>query len=141
MRAHHAAVVGRVHSAHHSGTDPVTADPAAAVTAAATSTGFSVVPSPSVPDGKLLATAAIADNDNWAVGGGGVQNGLVEHFDGTRWSVVPTPNLSNGGTGGSFFGVAAAASNDVWAVGVQSPLGDQLIEHWDGKAWSEVTSP
>ena len=43
MRAHHAAVVGPVHSAHHSGTDPATADPAAAVTMSATSTSFHTV--------------------------------------------------------------------------------------------------
>ena len=36
----------------------------------ATSTSLSVVPSPSVT-GTLVATAAIADNDIWAVGRGG----------------------------------------------------------------------
>jgi hypothetical protein len=79
-----------------------------------------------------------------------VQDGLlVEHFNGKRWSLVPTPALSSGGIngpGGQFFGVAGTASNDVWAVGFKigpdnPDFGEQLIEHWDGTAWSEVTSP
>jgi hypothetical protein len=118
---------------------------------AATSTVFSVVPSPSVPNGTLVATAAIADNDIWAVGDGGPSPGtLAEHFDGTSWSVVPTPPLPSGGIngpGGQFFGVAAAASNDVWAVGFKigpdnPDFGLQLIEHWDGTSWSvDTTGP
>jgi hypothetical protein len=111
---------------------------------------FSVVPSPSVT-GTLVATAAIADNDIWAVGrGGGAPGTLAEHFDGTSWSVVPTPPLPSGGTngpGGQFFGVAAAASNDVWAVGNKigpdnPDFGEQLIEHWNGTNWSvDTTGP
>jgi len=157
MRVHHAAAVARVHPGHQSGAGAATADPV--VTAAATpaaTTGFSVVPTPSVPNGNLLATAAIADKDIWADGYGDVQTAppafdspLAEHFNGTSWSVVPTPTLSSGGINppaGQFFGVAAAASNDVWAVGVKvgpdnPDFGEQLIEHWNGTAWSQVTSP
>jgi hypothetical protein len=56
------------------------------------------------------------------------------------------PSGGINGPGGQFFGVAAAARNDVWAVGVKigpdnPDFGEQLIEHWDGRAWSEVTSP
>jgi len=115
----------------------------------ATSTSLSVVPSPSVT-GTLVATAAIADNDIWAVGRGGAPGTLAEHFDGTSWSVVPTPPLPSGGIngpGGQFFGVAAAASNDVWAVGFKigpdnPDFGLQLIEHWNGTSWSvDTTGP
>jgi hypothetical protein len=147
MRLHHAAVVGRAHSGHHGAI--LGAMPAAV-------TGLRFVPSPQF-SGGLLATAAIADNDIWAVGFNAqvppppapFVPTLAEHFDGTSWSVVPTPPLPSGGVngpGGEFFGVAAAASNDVWAVGFKVGPGNpdfglQLIEHWDGTAWSQVTSP
>ena len=146
LRLDHAAVVENARHAHNAPTR--TSD--AAATPAATSANFSVDTTPSVSSGTLRATAAIADNDIWAVGAGNVQDGLlVEHFNGKRWSLVPTPALSSGGInrpGGQFFGVAGTASNDVWAVGFKigpdnPDFGEQLIEHWDGKAWSEVTSP
>jgi hypothetical protein len=91
-------------------------------------TALVVAPSPQFP-GRLYATAAIADNDIWAVGS------AVEHFDGKSWSVVPTPSIPNSG----FFGVSGVASNDVWAVG--SNNGEPLIEHWNGTSWRVVTSP
>src|SRR5437899_2870867 len=41
------------------------------------------------------ATAAIADNDIWAVGDSSSTNQtLAVHFNGTSWSVVPTPTLA-----------------------------------------------
>src|SRR5438132_7703755 len=85
------------------------------------------------------ATAAIADNDIWAVGESnpsGTQETLAVHFNGTNWSVVPTPTFTHGG---SFAGVSAVASNDVWAVG--STGSQALIEHWDGTSWNVVSSP
>jgi hypothetical protein len=114
-------------------------------------TRLRVVSSPQI-DGELLAAAAIADNDIWAVGFSDqvpappvVDSTLAEHFNGRSWSIVRTPTVST--TGSSFFGVAGAASNDVWAVGfrfgTQNPdFGLQLIEHWDGTSWSvDTTGP
>jgi hypothetical protein len=130
LRSHHAPVVGRFHAAHHWGADP------------ATSTGFQVVAQFS--NASFTATAAIADNDIWAVGNStssGTTQPFAVHFDGTSWSAVPTPTLS---LGGSFHGVTAVASNDVWAVGYQSvssSMDQPLIEHWDGTSWSIVSSP
>jgi hypothetical protein len=95
----------------------------------------------------LFGAAAIAANDMWAVGyTAGYRltpmRPLVEHFDGTSWSVVATPTLKQAS---SFAGVAAVASNDVWAVGVVwdgGSTGSQpLIEHWDGTSWSVVAGP
>jgi hypothetical protein len=63
------------------------------------------------------------------------------HFDGTSWSVISTPALS---AGGSFAGVAAASSSDVWAVGAQNAgksSDNTLIEHWNGTSWSIISSP
>jgi hypothetical protein len=130
LRRHHAAEVGRFHTGHHGGADP------------ATSTGFSVVAQFS--NASFLATAAISDNDIWAVGSStssGANQPFAVHFNGTSWSAVSTPTLSGGG---SFRGVTAVASNDVWAVGYQSvssSMDEPLIEHWDGTSWSVVSSP
>jgi len=119
--------------------------------------GLQAVPSPQFPGG-LVATAAIADNDIWAVGfqiqvtapTAPPLPPIAEHFDGKSWSVVPTPALSSGGLNppnAEFFGVAGVSSKDVWAVGVKTgpdnpDFGEQLIEHWDGTSWSvDTTGP
>ncbi len=46
---------------------------------------------------------------------GGDDVTLAEHFNGTSWTVVATPNP--GEFGGVLSGVAAVATNNVWAVG------------------------
>ena len=111
--------------------------------------GLKVVSSPQI-SGQLLAAAAIADNDIWAVGFSDqvtappvVDSTLAEHWDGTSWSIVSTPPTPSGGVNppnAQFLGVAAAASNDVWAVGFKTgpdnpDFGEQLIEHWNGTSW------
>jgi hypothetical protein len=145
LRHHRAAVVEHARHAHQASSRVS----AAAATPDAATTGFSVAASPFVNDGELTATAAISATDIWAVGYADVQTALpafdtalAEHFNGTSWSVVPTPTLSSSGETlpiAQFQGVAAVASNDVWAVG-DGPNG-ALIEHWNGRAWSVVTSP
>jgi hypothetical protein len=105
--------------------------------------GLHVVPSPVVNGLELFGTAAIAHNDIWAVGevlsSSGTSTTLAEHFDGTRWSVVPTPPVND-----PLVSVAAAASNDVWAVGSPVTVSDSptpFIAHWDGTRWSIIVSP
>jgi hypothetical protein len=68
------------------------------------------------------------------------QKTLTEHWNGTRWSVIPSPNV---GTNGSrLFAVAAASSTDVWAVGDYLGSNYQtLTEHWNGTSWSVIPSP
>src|SRR5205823_1467931 len=65
------------------------------------------------------------------------------HWDGTSWSVVPSP--SPGTTLNRLSGVAALAADDVWAIGLETaPSGGEvpLAEHWDGTSWSAVdTAP
>jgi hypothetical protein len=59
--------------------------------------GLVIVPSPFVNGSTPTSTAAIADNDIWAIGNIGVSNSsqptLVEHFNGSSWSVVTTPSV------------------------------------------------
>src|SRR5215469_13406243 len=70
---------------------------AAATPATSSATpGFAVVPSPTVTRSFLNATTLIADSDIWAVGFTSPFSGpdatLAEHFNGTSWTVVATPN-------------------------------------------------
>ncbi|HEU5440595.1 MAG TPA: hypothetical protein VFU88_15020 [Ktedonobacterales bacterium] len=112
-------------------------------------TSWSVVPSPNVPsvNSSLNAVAVLSPTDAWAVGGAGFGafdslQTLIEHWNGTSWSIVASPNP---GPLSYFTSVAALAANNVWAAGVtgtDSTSDEQtLIEHWDGNAWRVVASP
>src|SRR5262249_26248744 len=97
-------------------------------------TNWSVVPSPNANalSNILFAATASGPNDVWAVGSyndtGGQYESLTLHWNGTSWSVVPSPNV------GSLYGVSLTSSNDVWAL-------NQGIIHWDGSAWSVSATP
>jgi len=113
-------------------------------------TTWSVVPS---PDGGILnrlnGVAQLASNDVWAVGENynlDVQayQTLVEHWDGSAWTIVPSPN--RGTRYDSLTSVVAVGPSDIWAVGVSQTSGPNirnltLTEHWDGSAWTIVPSP
>src|SRR5258706_11223919 len=105
-------------------------------TGVAEAASWSVIPSPDGPAGNSLLSgiAIVSSNDVWAVGqdypGGGQQQTITEHWNGSQWSVVPSPNPSSN----FLVAVAAVSTNDVWAVG-RGPNGT-LTEHWDGKQWS-----
>lgn len=109
---------------------------------------WSVVPSPTPGvSADLVAAARIPGRSQvWAVGhavtGGGIDQTLIELWNGTSWSVVPSPNRGVGGS--DFLGVTAISANNAWAVGTYSDKKGNfktLTEHWDGKTWSVVSSP
>ena len=99
---------------------------------------------------ELLGIAAVSANDVWAVGWAGDPNGppyvkhtLIQHFDGTAWRIVPSPNGPN-----NYFNelhsVSGVSANDVWAVGVTHDgnfPSRTMIQHWDGAKWRIVPSP
>jgi hypothetical protein len=111
-------------------------------------TTWTAVPSPNSGHlvDELLGVAAADSTHAFAVGSRQPRSGrnrtLVEQYDGTSWSVVPSPNR---GPGASFLsGVTAVAPNDVWAVGTHdlAPTAQApLVEHWNGASWSVVPSP
>ena len=80
------------------------------------------------------------------MGGQSVEMGgsstLIEHWNGTSWSVIPSPDMSVHFTSG-LNSVVALATNDAWAVGSYGDPGASwpLIERWDGSAWHVVTTP
>ena len=67
---------------------------------------------------------------------------LIEHYNGTSWSIVPSPSP---GTAPVLTGVSASSAGDVWAVGQDDPSGSTtpqtLTLNWNGSAWSTVASP
>jgi hypothetical protein len=108
-----------------------------------------IVPSPSSTGriNRLDAVDAVSATDIWAVGGyerlptvGNPNQGirtLVEHWDGSRWQIVPEADFE-----GILYGVSARSSTDVWAVG-NGPSADRapLVLHWDGTSWSKIPGP
>jgi hypothetical protein len=127
---------------------------------------WEVVSSPSVgsppQDSSLLQSVeAVSSTDVWAVGnsissGESASSGtvppalavttLVEHWDGTTWTIVPSPHVSDQAR--FFTSIGVAGKGDLWAVGGHRPIGDvrglqttTLIEHWDGVTWRIVLSP
>jgi hypothetical protein len=113
-------------------------------------TAWSVVPSPRLSSGSgiLRAVAGDSPDDIWAVGTllSGVtdtqESTLAEHWDGTAWQVVPTPDP--GRFGNALGSVVVVSPDDVWAVGsyYYTEFGTKtLIEHWNGRDWQVVSSP
>lgn len=112
--------------------------------------GWSIVSSPNKGTGGdgLFGVVALASGNVWAVGNyyatpNSVPQTLIEHWDGTKWSVVPSPN--SGTDINTLSAVSAASANDVWAVGGYFSdtlsLYQTLVEHWNGSQWSIIASP
>jgi hypothetical protein len=116
-------------------------------------TAWSVVSMPLVSSSNLNAfyqfsgIQANSPTDVWAVGESAVVDGsstdLIEHWNGTAWSIVTSPSP---GSGDSLTSVTTSnAANDVWAVGVTQPTGategQTLTLNWNGTAWTTVASP
>jgi len=112
-------------------------------------TSWSVVksPSPASMNNELFSVAAVSATDVWAVGfitrnsaNGPVEQTLIEHWNGTSWSVVKSPSP---GSGDDLRGVAAVSANDIWATGYtfNGSSIQTLVEHWNGTNWQVVKSP
>ncbi len=95
----------------------------------------------------LNSVEAITPTNVWAVGeaenvADGSSATLIEHWNGTDWSIVSSPSP---GTGAALYGVTASSATDVWAVGSYTPTGSSTAQtltlNWNGTAWSTVTSP
>ncbi|MGH2518082.1 MAG: hypothetical protein ACRDHP_20760, partial [Ktedonobacterales bacterium] len=108
---------------------------------------WSIVPSPSpgVNGNSLNGVVAVSATDAWAVGyqynSSGIQQALIEQWNGTKWNVVSSP--SPGPTINDLSGVTALSATDLWAVGYHDGTNtvQTLIEQWNGSSWSVVSSP
>jgi len=130
---------------------------------------WSVVPVPdpsgtvSLGGDTLTAVTAFSSVDVWAVGYvgspyaglGGSRlellpiNTLIEHWNGSAWSIVPSPDVaaSNGEPAWDLLtAISGDSPDDIWAVGTTEwDVGDNgltpsepLVEHWNGSLWSIV---
>jgi hypothetical protein len=100
-------------------------------------------------DARLRAVTMFGDGSAWAVGDGfdgpgvgGTQRGFAEHWDGSAWTAVPTPDF---GTRASLLaGIGGSGPRDLWAAGMVNSLESgvwverALVEHWNGSGWSQV---
>jgi hypothetical protein len=95
--------------------------------------------------GSMNAVTANSPDDVWASGSygrAGHTRQLLEHWDGTSWRLVESPE-PEGGTGSTVWGIGAISRTNVWAVG-EADAGDDVApmsEHWTGTHWSTVELP
>ena len=108
-------------------------------------------PGGSANENQLSGVTATSPTNAWAVGSyynGTTFQTLVEHWNGKKWHVQPSPSpvsacAARAGaimarTTIGLSSVSATSSSNAWAVGVRcgSTGGTRtLVEHWNGKAW------
>ena len=70
-----------------------------ALAASTWSENWRIVKSPNMGSNNNIVSAlsGVSTNDVWATGwftipGNQTSNGLIQHWDGSRWSIVPSPN-------------------------------------------------
>jgi hypothetical protein len=72
--------------------------------------------------------------------GGRIQT-LIEHWNGSQWSVVPSPSVAS--STNILYGIAAVSDSDIWAVGITVDANNvthPLTEHYNGSSWSVVSA-
>ncbi len=111
-------------------------------------TSWSIVVTSNPPGatiGSLNGVSCRGTADCYAVGSSGngsVTTTLIEHWDGTSWSIVGSPNPGDAFVS-ELTGVRCALSTMCVAVGFSTTASATrtLAEHWDGTSWSIVASP
>jgi hypothetical protein len=115
-------------------------------------TSWSVVPTPHPPPlssssylygvscVSVAACTAVGSHENSSR----AQRVLVESWNGTSWSVVPTPNAGRIDSGNVLTGVSCVSATDCTAAGGYYNWANNsektLVESWDGTSWSVVPS-
>jgi hypothetical protein len=116
------------------------ASPASAAT-------WASVPSPNLTQfhNVLWGVDGLAPDSAWAVGRADtstipINRPVIERWNGTRWTISPSP-LPPGG--GELRDVDAVTSSAAWAVGFTGTSNGYgtLTERWNGSNWSIVPSP
>ncbi|HZP65334.1 MAG TPA: hypothetical protein VFB32_03430, partial [Rudaea sp.] len=102
----------------------------------------------------FYGVTVLSPKDAWAVGyeeaseQSQVPQTLIEHWNGSAWSVVPSPDENPKGPyklNNTLYSVVSRSATDVWAVGFWTspdagPL-RALFLHWNGKAWHIAAGP
>jgi hypothetical protein len=104
---------------------------------------WEIVPGPEVDSGYHVrfALTAVASDDVWAavnrISCVCDEAALVlEHWDGTAWSVAPNPPVKV-----SYYAqlaMASSSSDDIWVVGQVEGSGAGFSQHWDGTSWTTI---
>ncbi len=105
---------------------------------------------PGTSNAGLLAVAAVSPTDVWAAGFQVIQapsgfvgtHMLVMHFDGSSWSIVPTP-IPDGSSGDYVEGIEVVSKDDIWFVGdwmepIKRPA---LAMRWTGSGFTIYDTP
>jgi alpha-tubulin suppressor-like RCC1 family protein len=109
------------------------------------------IPSPAGRNPTIRSVVDLSRTDGWAVGFtttplNSTDRTLIEHWNGSTWSTVPSPNPM-GGTAGNdeLEAVGGVSPTDVWAVGQDfSSNGGGitlLFEHFNGSKWTVFPFP
>jgi hypothetical protein len=123
--------------------------------------GWTIVPGAATGQAfdQLMRVQCPSPADCWAVGNAGPASqmsgflpifpgavgdqGLIEHWDGSAWSIVPstTEPLPSGGY---LSGLQCVGDSDCWASGATTDdtgnASGILMEHWDGTSWSDASA-
>ena len=92
---------------------------------------------------QLSGVSYVSSGESWAVGNIGVaekaNQTLTEQFNGSTWSVVPSPNE---GTGNNALNGVSMIPGAGWAVGYAQVGGSYqpLALGWDGTQWSTAST-
>ena len=99
---------------------------------------------PGLDDSILAGVAATSAKNAWAVGDylpGTARLTLIEHWTGTAWRQVASPDPSHDNN--VLDGIAATSAKNAWAVGWvgnSQNASQTLILHWNGTAWNRAHS-
>jgi hypothetical protein len=96
---------------------------------------------------EIEGVAAGSPGEVWVVGTHGAHGQtylpLIEHYDGTGWTVVAGDPAQ--GRNADLSGVATDSATDAWSVGWYLQPGHTTIsayaQHWDGSAWTQSSMP
>lgn len=111
---------------------------------------WSIVPSPNVGGSNNTFTSISAGSSTniWAVGyyyssTAAQLKTLTQHWNGTAWSIITSPNPNLGQGDNALYGVVVAANGGAWAVGqMMSNTGVEapLVAQWNGATWTLNTN-
>jgi hypothetical protein len=108
---------------------------------------------------QLNSVQCLAADDCWAVGNAGPaqqdpnflpiypgavgDQGLIEHWDGFSWSLIPSVTEA-GPNGGYLNGITCVSATDCWASGATTDTTGMasgiLLQQWNGAGWTDVSS-
>jgi len=115
---------------------------AAPGSAVATCPGWTALrpPNPGTSTDDLFGVAVLSSSNAWAVGddsNGAAFHTLIEHWNGTSWKQVPSPNPHGSS---ELESVSATSATNAWAVG-DDAKGRSVTLRWNGSKWTNMVSP